>query len=336
MRLLHGPLRGLLAALLVLFAASVASADTEHTVRSGQTLSAIARRYHVPATTIARANGLGRGSRLRVGQVLIIPTGESVTVARGDTLQSLARRHGIPMADLARVNGLRTSTRLRPGQRLVIPEGGSRDLARGADAGWGRPRSPGVVSFLRNGSRESYRGRLVDPRGRARTDARRRLARLMRDDDGSARPPNPRLLAILTRISDHFGGRRIQIVSGYRKAGGYTRDTSRHTQGDAMDIRIEGVPITAIRDYCRTLSNVGCGYYPTSRFVHVDVRDRSEFWIDWSGPGQAPRYSRPEGAAEPEGDGSDAEGQAAAAGEGAETSAAPTVEDPAPAAPTEP
>ncbi|MDM7914049.1 MAG: LysM peptidoglycan-binding domain-containing protein, partial [Candidatus Eisenbacteria bacterium] len=107
MRLLPGLLRGLLAALFVFAAASDASADTEHTVRSGQTLSAIARRYHVPASTISRANGLGRGARLRVGQVLVIPTGESITVGRGETLASLARRHGVAVADLARVNGLR-------------------------------------------------------------------------------------------------------------------------------------------------------------------------------------------------------------------------------------
>lgn len=311
-----------------------AEADTEHTVRSGQTLNAIARRYHVPPSTIARANGLGRGGRLRVGQVLVIPTGETVTVGRGDTLQSVARAHGVSVADLARSNGLRTSSRVRPGQRLVVPGGGAGG-ARGEDAGWGRPRSPGVVQFLRHGSRESYRGRLVDPRGRARNDARRRLARLMRDDDGGVRMPNPRLLAVLTRISDHFGGRRIQIVSGYRKPGGYTRDTSRHTQGDAMDLRIDGVPITAIRDYCRSLTNVGCGYYPTSRFVHVDVRDRSEFWIDWSGPGQAPRYSRPDGATDPAGDGNDAEGAAAGASEGAESSAAPA-EQAAPSTETSP
>lgn len=321
MRVLRRSLLALATVLGLLLVVSAASADTQHTVRSGQTLTAIARRYHVPAATIARANGIGRDGRLRIGQVLLIPTGETVTVARGGTLQSVARAHGVPVADLARLNGLRTTARLRPGQRLIIPSGGAGG-ARTEDAGWGRPRTPGVVNLLRLGGRESLRARLVDTRGRARNDARRRLARLMRDDDGDQRLPNPRLLAVLTRISDHFGGRRLQIVSGYRKAGGYTRDTSRHTQGDAIDLRIDGVPITAIRDYCRTLPNVGCGYYPTSRFVHVDVRDRSDFWIDWSGPGQAPQYSRPDGATEPAGDGTEPPAETAAA-EGGEPSAAP-------------
>ena len=31
------------------------------------------------------------------------------------------------------------------------------------------------------------------------------------------------------------------------------------------------------------------GVYPTSGFVHVDVRDRSYFWVDASGPGRRNR-----------------------------------------------
>ena len=33
------------------------------------------------------------------------------------------------------------------------------------------------------------------------------------------------------------------------------------------------MPNEALRDFCRTLKNVGCGYYPNSVFVHMDVRD---------------------------------------------------------------
>jgi hypothetical protein len=29
---------------------------------------------------------------------------------------------------------------------------------------------------------------------------------------------------------------------------------------------------------------VGVGVYPTSQFVHVDIRPRSYFWVDFSGP----------------------------------------------------
>lgn len=323
-----------MATILALGSVAPASADREHTVRSGQTLSGIARRYGLSAEALARANGLRPNAPLRIGQVLVIPTGPAITVRPGDTMGGLARRHGVSVADLARINGLRTTSRLRAGQTLYLPgTGGGGDEPAAPE--WGRPRQPGVVSFSRLGTRESYRGRLVDARGRARPDARNRLMRLMRDDDGGVRAPNPRLLAVLTRVSDHFGGRRIHIISGYRQAGGYTRETSRHTRGDAMDLRIDGVPITAIRDYCRTLPNVGCGYYPRSRFVHIDVRDRATYWIDWSGPGEAPQYRRPEGATEPGDDGTapDDEGRRAAEDEAGEGGAAPEAAPPAAPAP---
>ena len=85
----------------------------------------------------------------------------------------------------------------------------------------------------------------------------------------------------------------MTIVSGYREAGGYTRESSRHTQGHALDIRIQGVPAEALRDYVRaTFRQVGVGYYPRSHFVHVDVRDRDAYWVDWAGPGEGPRYQR--------------------------------------------
>jgi hypothetical protein len=48
-----------------------------------------------------------------------------------------------------------------------------------------------------------------------------------------------------------------------------------------------------VRDFCRTLRNAGCGYYPNSTFVHMDVRDTKAFWVDLSRPGEPPRYEKP-------------------------------------------
>ena len=43
---------------------------------------------------------------------------------------------------------------------------------------------------------------------------------------------------------------------------------------------------------CRKLIDVGCGYYPNSKFVHMDVRPGTghPFWIDASGPGEPSKY----------------------------------------------
>jgi hypothetical protein len=102
--------------------------------------------------------------------------------------------------------------------------------------------------------------------------------------------PNPRLALLLAALSDHFGGREIYLVSGFRKVGGYTQETSRHVHGRATDIRVRGVPKRALWDYCRSLRDTGCGFYPRSVFVHVDARDKGAQWVDWSRPGQRPWY----------------------------------------------
>ena len=47
--------------------------DTTHTVKSGETLYRIARRYNVTLQTLANANGITDTSRIYVGQVLTIP-----------------------------------------------------------------------------------------------------------------------------------------------------------------------------------------------------------------------------------------------------------------------
>jgi hypothetical protein len=36
--------------------------------------------------------------------------------------------------------------------------------------------------------------------------------------------------------------------------------------------------------FVRDIGFVGVGVYPVSQFVHVDIRPRSYFWIDLSGP----------------------------------------------------
>ena len=102
---------------------------------------------------------------------------------------------------------------------------------------------------------------------------------------------NRRLLSLLSRVSDEFGGRPLRVVSGWRMTS-YSRE-SRHKVGRAVDFRIADVPNQALRDYLRTFSNVGVGYYPNSTFVHFDVRDSSTYWVDYAAPGQAPQYRRP-------------------------------------------
>ncbi|EYF04241.1 YcbK family protein [Chondromyces apiculatus] len=105
---------------------------------------------------------------------------------------------------------------------------------------------------------------------------------------------HPRLLWALQKIADAFPYRAVYIFSGYRpRAEARKGHNSLHAEGRAMDIMVMGTPNVSLFKLCRTLEDVGCGYYPNSKFVHVDVRRPATghaFWIDISGPGEPSRY----------------------------------------------
>jgi hypothetical protein len=104
-----------------------------------------------------------------------------------------------------------------------------------------------------------------------------------------------RLIRMLVRISDTFGGRPIRVVCGYRDPSHreHTKH-SKHHLGRAIDFSIPGVPNEVVRDFLRhTFDGVGVGYYPNSTHVHLDIRERSTYWVDVSRPGEPPRYVTP-------------------------------------------
>jgi membrane-bound lytic murein transglycosylase D len=104
-------------------------------VDQGDTLSHIARRHHTDVATLKRVNRLA-GTRIRVGQALLIPKSSDALAAYpvadrrpegdylvqpGDSLWSIAREHRIAVATLVKANHIGPKEVLRVGQRLVIP-----------------------------------------------------------------------------------------------------------------------------------------------------------------------------------------------------------------------
>lgn len=109
---------------------------------------------------------------------------------------------------------------------------------------------------------------------------------------------HPRLLWAIQRIADAFPWRTLYVYSGYRhdpegrvaKPGTHH---SMHSEARALDLTVMGVPNAALFQLCHGLDDVGCGYYPNNRFVHVDIRRPASghpFWIDTSAPGEPSRY----------------------------------------------
>ena len=121
-------------------------------VRRGDTLSAIARREHVPVMLLARLNRLGPHDRIVAGQRLRVARGASLPRARvfqghrrlyasrqiprlrhahpirrmtyrvrkGDTVYSIAHQFRVSMQELRHWNGLKHRRLIRAGQRLVL------------------------------------------------------------------------------------------------------------------------------------------------------------------------------------------------------------------------
>jgi uncharacterized protein YcbK (DUF882 family) len=109
-----------------------------------------------------------------------------------------------------------------------------------------------------------------------------RAAHFLRAATGEQHPIDPRTLSMAYRIQTHFGVPEIRVVSAYRVPRPGSR--SNHGKGRAMDIVVPGVADEDVARFARELGFVGVGVYPSSQFVHVDIRPRSYFWIDFSGP----------------------------------------------------
>ena len=105
---------------------------TYYTVKSGDTLWSIAKRYNISVSELKDANGL-TSSTLRLGQVLKIPVKiedkpkeNSYIVKSGDSLYSIARNYDTTVSDIIRLNNL-TTTVLNIGQILEIPSNTSQN-----------------------------------------------------------------------------------------------------------------------------------------------------------------------------------------------------------------
>lgn len=90
------------------------------TVRSGDTLSSIAKRYGTSWKQVKQLNGQPP-SQLVPGQSVIVP-GHRLLVRSGDTAWEIALRHGLQLSQLKKVNPHQNLTSLQTGTFLNIPQ----------------------------------------------------------------------------------------------------------------------------------------------------------------------------------------------------------------------
>jgi uncharacterized protein YcbK (DUF882 family) len=314
----HAVATAALAAALVL-APAPALAEVVHVVAKGQTLGRIAKRYNVSVDTLREVNGLEPGQRIFPGLKLVVPEkgkeGEALKKARearakkekettrqkskddkqkddkqkDDKQKDAKQKDAKQKADKSdkRARGEKE----RPDREDAQSAKASKDKDK-ADRGPRAPKKPGFVRMVHGSDR--LETQLLTRKGKLLPAALPGLSRLLRFWPTNAKIAiDPRLATLIGMVSDHFGGKTIHVVSGYRpySPSQYTPH-SNHNFGRALDFYIEGVPNSVLRDYCRTIRNAGVGYYPNSSFVHLDVRSVKTYWVDYSGPGEAPRYEQ--------------------------------------------
>jgi uncharacterized protein YcbK (DUF882 family) len=149
----------------------------------------------------------------------------------------------------------------------------------------GRP----LLSLVTLNHGESIAVRVDSDAGGFASDDLDRVAHLLRAATGDEHPIDPRTLAMVYRIQTHFSVPEVRVVSGYRVPKPGSR--SNHGKGRAIDLIVPGVPDEDVARFAREMGFTGVGVYPTSQFVHVDIRPRSYFWVDYSGPRMKNRES---------------------------------------------
>ncbi len=246
-----------------------ARAETVHTVARGQTLGVIAKRYRISVDTIRQVNHLRPGQLIHPGVSLVIPD-------KGKEAEAIKK--ALAKDDLKKSDRRERDKKAKSSDEGKRPKGPVAKLIR----------RPGLVHFSRGTERLDVQ---LLARGRVSPQALAKLKHMLRAKSGAESAIDPRLAALIVKVSDHFGGRMVRVVSGFRpySPSQYTPH-SNHNHGRAMDFSIEGVKNTELRDFCRTLPNAGVGYYPNSSFVHLDVRSAKTYWVDYSRAGEPPRY----------------------------------------------
>ena len=97
-----------------------------HTVKRGETLGVIAKKYGLNASALAAHNGIANPNRVKIGQKLTIPSKTETltyTIRKGDTLSTIAKKYKTTAAAIAKANGIKKPNAIQQGQNLNITIG---------------------------------------------------------------------------------------------------------------------------------------------------------------------------------------------------------------------
>ena len=173
----------------------------------------------------------------------------------------------------------RTILKAAAGGAILLLSG--KAFPRLASAGTVSPGPEGKLSLFHTHTGERLSIVYRDGRGEYDPGAVSELNRILRCHyTGEVAEMDLRVIDLLDAVDRSLGGgNRIHIVSGFRSPeynGKLSREgrgvarNSLHLQGKAIDFRIPGTSLGALRETALRLQGGGVGYYPGSDFVHID------------------------------------------------------------------
>jgi uncharacterized protein YcbK (DUF882 family) len=269
----------------------------EYEVVDGDSLGAIAVSHGVSLKDLSEVNQIEDMNKIRIGTHIVIPgdpkngalvkRGVRLKVPKGITLSRIAELYGVSVRKIARANGIKNPDLLRSGKEILIP-GAKKVIVLVPPP----PCYKKKVTVYRLRTQETHEVALCFCNGKPNPEALDILSGM----SGPVRkavpfPLHPRLVQLLQRVSEKFPDKRIEIVSGQRsrKSPGHE---SFHNKGQALDFKVADVSNKDLSKFVRSLGRVGVGYYPNSVFIHLDTRDKSAYWVDYSRPGEKSIYGR--------------------------------------------
>jgi len=140
---------------------------------------------------------------------------------------------------------------------------------------------PGRIALLNTHTSEQLEVTYRDRSGEYDLDALEEINWLLRcHHNDEVREIDIRTIEYLNLLDRKLGGENeIHVISAYRspayndmlrRNGSGVAKNSLHLEGRAIDIRIPGVKLSALRRAALNLEYGGVGYYPRSQFVHLD------------------------------------------------------------------